>query len=232
MKLRRRTVDRIEVEHAREHVDRSLQQRGRFGPARAAVGPGRRRVGERDPRVELDRGDAVRARRHEARHHRDERAPDRIRTDVGDAAHTQARRSCRRARAPISTSCTCPRPCVMLQQVLVPGLDPRDRHAEPLRQRGDQQLLDVHAALRTEPAADRRRPHRRPASSSSPSAPAISRRTPNTDCVLAHTDDAVHLRARRRSRSAPSAPGATRWLTNRARTTTSASAQPAPRSAG
>ena len=66
-------------------------------------------------------------------------------------------------RAPISTSWTWPATVRHVQEVLVPRLDPRDRLAESLRQRRDQQLFDVHAALRAEAAAHRRRAHRDPA---------------------------------------------------------------------
>ena len=142
-----------------EQLDRPFAHRRRFGPARAAIRTGRGRVRDDRHAEELDLGNAVDARRHEARHPRDEHAADRIRADVGERAHAQADDRRRSRVAPISMSCTWSRPCVMLSRFSRAGLGPRDRPPEALRRRRDHDLLVVDAALGAEATADRGRAH-------------------------------------------------------------------------
>jgi hypothetical protein len=72
--LRSADLDRVDPEFERRLVDEPLEQRSRLGSPGAAVRTHRRRVGDGDRHVELDRRERVGALRHSPRAARQEGA--------------------------------------------------------------------------------------------------------------------------------------------------------------
>ena len=82
---------RIHLQLAREHVHRALDEVGRFGTAGAAIGIGRRLVGEDLGQRRADRRNVVGRVRHHHRERRDGRRQQHVvGADVGDQAKLQA----------------------------------------------------------------------------------------------------------------------------------------------
>ena len=90
--------DRIHAELVGRHVDDPFEHRGRLGASRAAVGTDRRAVGQDGVDLEAHLRDPIHALRHHARRPLRERAAEQgVSAGVGEDAGAQSRRSCRRA---------------------------------------------------------------------------------------------------------------------------------------
>ena len=150
-------LGRIHLQLAREHVHRALDEVGRFGTAGAAIGVGRRLVGEDLGQRRANRRDVVGPVRHQHRQRRDRRRQQHVvGADVGDQPHLQAEHLAVLARRDVDVAEDVA-PVRGRDERFGSILDPLDRHAELLRHHRADVLLGVDVDLRAEAAADFRR---------------------------------------------------------------------------
>ena len=136
MKFLRRSSAGIHLQLAREHVHRALDEVGRLGTAGAAVGVGRRLVREDLGERRADGRDVVGAVGHQHRQRRDRRRQQHVvGADVGDQPHLQAEHLAVSRRGDVDVADDVA-PVRGRDERFRSILDPLDRDAQPLRDRG------------------------------------------------------------------------------------------------
>ena len=149
-------LGRIHLQLARQHVHRTLDEVGRLRTSGAAVGVGRRLVGEDLGQRRPDRRDVVGRVGHQHRQRRDGgRQQHVVGTDVGNQPHLQAEDLAVALGGQVDVADDVA-PVRRRDERFRAILHPLDRHAEPLRDGRGDVLLGVDVDLGAEAATDLR----------------------------------------------------------------------------
>ena len=145
----------IDAERRRRLVDEALDDERRLGPARAAIGVGRRGVGHHLQVAAIDGRDAIGPAGHGEAVHRVGEDAGLAQIGAGIAQPARAQRE----EPPVLVEGELARDAdgaamIVGEEILGPGRAPFDRAAEALRQMQEQRMLGIRRGARAERAAD------------------------------------------------------------------------------